>query len=55
MEKTRGKTQMQRRNMYIYIFTYFLKRDLGLGVALSPEFSWKLYLMLQHDPSLTLI
>lgn len=50
--KSRGKTQIQKRKIYFYIFTNFLKRDLGLGVALDPEFSWKLYLMLKHDPSL---
>lgn len=33
----------------------FLERGLGLGMAPIPEFSWKFYLLLNHDPSLKLI
>lgn len=33
----------------------FLGEGLGLGMAPGPEFSWKFYLMLKHDPSLKLI
>lgn len=43
-----------RKGIFVCLYS-FLKEGLGLGMAPLPEFSWKFYLMLKHEPSLKLI
>lgn len=50
--ESQGKARRQQRNICV---CSFLERGLGLGMAPIPEFSWKFYLLLNHDPSLKLI